>query len=66
MAAPRDEDVGRLDVAMNDAFAVRGVERVGDLRGEIEQQSVSIGAPAIWCFRVTPSRNSMAMKERPS
>ena len=26
----REEDVGRLDVAMDDALAVRGVERVGE------------------------------------
>jgi hypothetical protein len=36
LAPPRDEDVGRLDVTMQDAFGVRGVERIGDLRGDLE------------------------------
>ena len=38
MAAASDKDVGRLDVAMDDAFAVRGVERVGNFDGQVEQQ----------------------------
>jgi hypothetical protein len=32
----RDEDVRRLDVAVDDPFQVRGVERVGDLDAKIE------------------------------
>ena len=37
MAAAGDEKIGGFDVAMNDALGVRGVERVGDFDGEIEQ-----------------------------
>ena len=37
MSALGDENVGGLDVAMNDVFAVRGIERVGDFDGEAEQ-----------------------------
>jgi hypothetical protein len=32
----RDEDVRRLDVAVNDPFQVRSVERIGDLDAKIE------------------------------
>src|SRR5207253_1488094 len=35
-AAPGDQDVGGLEVAMNDAFAVSGVERVEDLARVLE------------------------------
>ena len=38
--APRDENVRRLDVAMNDALAVRRIQRVGHFGSEIEQQLV--------------------------
>jgi hypothetical protein len=30
----RDEEIGRLQVAVHDAFAVRGVERIGDVLAE--------------------------------
>ncbi len=36
LAARAHEDVGGLDVAMDDPLGVRGVERVGDLDAEIE------------------------------
>src|SRR6266478_3420724 len=34
---PGDEDVGGLDVAMDDALCMSGVKRVGDLDSELEQ-----------------------------
>ena len=37
VAAFGDEDVGGLDVAMNDAFGMGGIERVGDFDGEVEE-----------------------------
>ncbi len=37
MAALGDEDVGGLDVSMNDLFGVRGVEAFGNLDGVVEQ-----------------------------
>ena len=37
VSALGDENVGGLDVAMDDAFAVRGIERVGDFDGQAEQ-----------------------------
>ena len=36
MAARGDENIRGLDVAMDDAFGVRGIEGVGDLDGEFE------------------------------
>jgi hypothetical protein len=38
LPALRDEDVRRLDVAMHDAFGVRGFESIGDLNGEVEDK----------------------------
>jgi hypothetical protein len=35
--ASGDEDIGRLDVAVDDAVRMRGVERIGNLDGEIEK-----------------------------
>jgi hypothetical protein len=37
VSALGDEDVRRLDVAMNDSFGMSGVERVGNLNRQIEQ-----------------------------
>ena len=36
MPALRDEDVRGLDVAMDDAFRVRGVKRVGEFGPKVE------------------------------
>jgi hypothetical protein len=37
LPAGRDEQVGRFDVAVNDASVMRGVERIGDLATPFEQ-----------------------------
>ncbi len=38
MSLRRDENVGGLNVAMNDAFSVRGIEGVGNFNAELQQQ----------------------------
>ena len=58
-----DENVRGLDVAMNDAFGVGGIQSVGNLDRQTEQNiAISMGFPAMRCFSVMPSRNSIAMK----
>ena len=37
MAAARDKKIGGLDIAMNDSLGVRGVQRIGNFDGEIEE-----------------------------
>ena len=68
VAAWADEDVGGLDVAVNDARAVRGIQRVGDFDAERQQPCPFPNRDARRCvsFSVEPSRYSMVMKERPS
>ena len=39
VAARRDEDVRRLDVAVDDARRMRGVERIGDLHADVDDGS---------------------------
>ena len=62
MSAPGDEDVCRLDIAMDDALGVRRVQCIGDLDRQRSSSSIARGCPSMACFKVTPSRNSMAMK----
>jgi hypothetical protein len=45
MTALADEDIGRLDVAVDDAFGVRRIERIGNLDGQTEQ-SVGLDGPS--------------------
>jgi hypothetical protein len=33
-----DEDIGGLEIAMDNAFGVGSVQRVGDLDGQVQQQ----------------------------
>ena len=62
-----DKDVGRLDVAMNDALRVRGVQCVGNLRSPKSRDLFELASAChrCRCFSVTPSRYSMAMNGRP-
>jgi len=41
-----------LMFAMDDAFAVRGVKRVSNLRTRSNSSSISSGLSKSWCFRV--------------
>lgn len=38
MAALSNENVGWLNVSVNDALAMRRIERVGDLRAQVQNQ----------------------------
>ena len=59
------EDIGRLDVAMNDALRMGGVESVCDFDAKRQDQFGLQGRPARR-FSVVPSRYSIAMKGWPS
>ena len=61
VAAIGDENVGRLDIAVNDAFGMRGVQRIGNLNRDRKQLSNSSGLPPMRSFSVAPSRHSMTM-----
>ncbi|MGA7918136.1 MAG: hypothetical protein WCA38_00605 [Candidatus Acidiferrales bacterium] len=37
MTASRDEKIGRLDITVNDSLGVCGVQRIGDVDGNVQQ-----------------------------
>jgi len=57
-----EEDVSRLDIAMDNVSRVSGVERVCDIDRNREKNFRPRGRPAMRCFSVSPSRNSITMK----
>jgi len=59
-------DVRRLHIAMDDAFRVREVERVGDLRDDVaDLVEAERPACARISFRLLPSTYSIAMNDVP-
>ena len=62
-----DEDVGGFDVAVDDARAMRGVQRVGNLDAHVEQRvRGSAHRRRADPSASSPSRYSMTMNDRPS
>jgi len=59
MAPLGNEDVRWLDITMNNPYGVVGIERIGNLDSKRQTVSISIGFPAMRCFSVSPSRNSI-------
>ena len=62
------EHVARLHVAVHEAGAVRGGERVGDLRGDADRRRATGSAPC-WSMSwrsVAPSTSSITMYATPS
>lgn len=62
LAAEGDEKIGGLDVAVQDAFAVGGIESVGDLNAEFDEARNGGGAANVERSRLWPSRNSITRK----
>ena len=61
----RDLDVGRLEIAMDDALLVRRLERLGDLDGDGERARRSAAAPrAMRSASVSPSTSSRTSARR--
>ena len=64
MIALSHEYVCRFNVAVNDPFGVSGVERVGNLDSKRQDQlHLQWAVRKMRCLSVTPSRNSMAIKD---
>src|SRR5260370_17480969 len=60
VAAGGNEDVGRLDVPVNDSFGVSGVESIVDLAGQIQQAFQFHGAAAYDWLQPCPLQNPHA------
>jgi len=60
-----DEDIRGLNVSMNDSLGMRGIERVSYIKRDFQRPLQFQRRPEITCFRVFPSRYSMAMKALP-
>ena len=60
------EQIGRLDVAMQDAVTMRSVEGVGNLNADVDQLGNFEWTPVILSRSVWPFNNSMTMKGWPS
>jgi hypothetical protein len=56
-----DKNVRRLDVAMDDALGMRGVQSVGNLDGERNQSLIVERPSGDAVFQGLASRNSIAM-----
>ena len=60
------EDIGGLDVAVDDAFGVRGIEAIGDFDAMSQGLGNFDGLSLDAVLESLPFRSSMAMKGRPS
>jgi hypothetical protein len=60
-----DKDVAWLDVAVYDSGGMRGIERIRNFNAQAQNLVNFDRTPPILCFKVTPSRNSIAMKAWP-
>ena len=65
LASRGDKNIGGLDIAMNDPARVRRVERIRNLRPELEKGIGCHGRPPIRSRSVWPSSSSITRKGRP-
>ncbi len=63
MSALGHKNVRGLDIAMNHSLGVRGIQRVGNLDGQRQNQFCFQRTPGDTVLQGTPSRNSMAIKD---
>ena len=61
IAAMGHEDVGRLDITMNDALGVRGFKRIGELHTEAERVIEPRGPRTSRSLSTSPLSSSITM-----